>query len=317
MDVWEFIHAKLSATVPVLLLYVLESEGSSPGRKGFKMAVSADGTFCGTIGGGIMEHKLVEKAKDILRKNEKSVLLLRQHHDKEHAGNQSGMICSGSQLNAFIPVSTNAKGIIEAVISGKKTLIELSPQGIRPAKGSAQGLQYKKDADWFYSEAINEQPVIHIIGGGHVSLALSELMHFLGFYVNVYDDRQDLNTMQQNSFADEKHSIRGYDEINAFMAPAENDYVVVISFGYRTDKAAMRQLLKGKFFYLGLIGSDRKVQTLFAELKEEGISAEVLARVHAPVGINIYSKTAPEIAVSIAAEIIREKNKDLSTGRKY
>nr|MBU9937210.1 XdhC family protein [Ferruginibacter sp.] len=71
MDVWEFIHAKLSATVPVLLLYVLESEGSSPGRKGFKMAVSADGTFCGTIGGGIMEHKLVEKAKDILRKNEK------------------------------------------------------------------------------------------------------------------------------------------------------------------------------------------------------------------------------------------------------
>ncbi|MBK7376886.1 MAG: XdhC family protein [Chitinophagaceae bacterium] len=317
MDVWEFIHAKLSATVPVLLLYVLESEGSSPGRKGFKMAVSADGTFCGTIGGGIMEHKLVEKAKDILRKNEKSVLLLRQHHDKEHAGNQSGMICSGSQLNAFIPVSTNAKGIIEAVISGKKTLIELSPQGIRPAKGSVQGLQYKTDADWFYSEAINEQPVIHIIGGGHVSLALSELMHFLGFYVNVYDDRQDLNTMQQNSFADEKHSIRGYDEINAFMAPAENDYVVVISFGYRTDKAAMRQLLKGKFFYLGLIGSDRKVQTLFAELKEEGISAEVLARVHAPVGINIYSKTAPEIAVSIAAEIIREKNKDLSTGRKY
>ena len=317
MDVWKFILEKINKGISVQLLYVLESEGSSPGRKGFKMAVSADGTFCGTIGGGIMEHKLVEKAKGMLQQNEKGVLLLRQHHDKEHTSNQSGMICSGSQLNVFIPVSAKYRGIIEAVISGEKLIIELSPKGIQPAKGPAQGLQYKTDTDWFYSEAVNQQPVIHIIGGGHVSLALSELMHFLGFYVKVYDDRQELNTMQQNSFADEKHSISGYDEINAFMAPAENDYVVVISFGYRTDKAAMRQLLKGKFFYLGLIGSDRKVQTLFAELKEEGISAEVLARVHAPVGINIYSKTAPEIAVSIAAEIIREKNKDLSTGRKY
>lgn len=317
MDVWKFILEKINSGLSVQLLYVLESEGSSPGRRGFKMAVADDGTFCGTIGGGIMEHKLVEKAKDMLRQNEKCVFLLRQYHDKEHAGNQSGMICSGSQLNAFIPVSANDKGIIEAVISGEKTIIELSPQGIQAAKGPARGLQYKTDADWFYSEAINEQPVIHIIGGGHVSLALSELMHFLGFYVNVYDDRQDLNTMQQNSFADEKHSISGYDQIDAFIDPAENDYIVVISFGYRTDKAAMRQLLKGKFFYLGLIGSDKKVQTIFAELKEEGIPAEVLDRVYAPVGINIYSKTAPEIAVSIAAEIIREKNKDLPTGRKY
>ena len=63
MNVWIFIHEKLSAALDVMLLYVLESEGSSPGRQGFKMAVAADGTFCGTIGGGIMEHKLVEKAK--------------------------------------------------------------------------------------------------------------------------------------------------------------------------------------------------------------------------------------------------------------
>ena len=67
MDVWEFIDNKLSANIDVMLLYVLESEGSSPGRKGFKMAVAADGDLYGTIGGGIMEFKLVEKARSLLQ----------------------------------------------------------------------------------------------------------------------------------------------------------------------------------------------------------------------------------------------------------
>ena len=109
MEVWKFIQAKLSAGISIMLLYVLESEGSSPGRQGFKMAVAADGDICGTIGGGIMEYKLVEKAKNMLRQAERNVLLQHQYHDKEKAKDQSGMICSGSQLNAFIPLSTLIK----------------------------------------------------------------------------------------------------------------------------------------------------------------------------------------------------------------
>ncbi|RYD87327.1 MAG: XdhC family protein, partial [Sphingobacteriales bacterium] len=53
MTTWFFVRDKLEASIPVLLLWVLESEGSSPGRRGFKMAVAADGSFSGTIGGGI------------------------------------------------------------------------------------------------------------------------------------------------------------------------------------------------------------------------------------------------------------------------
>ena len=63
MEVWEFIAEKLRSGIPVILLYVLESNGSSPGRQGFKMAVS-NGELCGSIGGGIMEYKLVETAKE-------------------------------------------------------------------------------------------------------------------------------------------------------------------------------------------------------------------------------------------------------------
>jgi xanthine dehydrogenase accessory factor len=312
--VWDFIFHKLASSRQVMLLFVLQSEGSSPGRQGFKMAVASDGDFFGTIGGGVMEHKLVEKAKAILKGGNDNVLLIRQHHDKEHAKDQSGMICSGSQLNAFIPLKTWDRGLIENIIARKKTTIELSPNGITITDEPAAGLQYASDADWFYSEPVNRQPVIHIIGGGHVGLALSEIMNYLGFYIKLYDDRPGLNTIAANSFAHEKHTII-YEPISSNFSNTENDYAVIVTIGYRTDKAVLKQLILKPFYYLGVLGSHHKIKTLMDELQAEGFPEESLKSIHAPIGINILSKTTKEIAVSIAAEIIREKNKDLSTGR--
>ncbi len=327
MSVWEFIHEKLSASIPVMLLYVLESEGSSPGRNGFKMAVAGDGSIYGTIGGGIMEHKLVEKAKTMLHavscglKNEMAVLLMRQYHDKEHTTDQSGMICSGSQWNAFIPLSSSDDKTIDTILKGGQYTIQLSPKGLgiqaSTPNDKKYSLQLKPDNGWIYNERLNQRPVIHIIGGGHVSLALSELMCFLGFYSKVYDDRPELNTILQNFFANEKIIIPGYEQLGEYINDCKNDFAVIMTLGYRTDKMALLQLLNKELFYLGMMGSDHKIETLLSELRSEGIAEKVLKKIFTPVGVNIYSKTSPEIAVSIAAEIIREKNKELSTGRNY
>ncbi len=314
MDQWHFILSKLNDAVHVELLYVLESEGSSPGRKGFNMAVAADGEMCGTIGGGIMEHKLVEKTKARLQQNETAVLLLRQHHDKEHSKDQSGMICSGSQLNAFIPLTIADKDTIEKIISREKNFIQLSPIGLQVTDKSPATFQYTSETDWLYTEAINQQPIIHIIGAGHVGLALSELMNYLGFYIKLYDDRKELNTMEANLFVQEKHIVN-YKTIGEQLYDTENDFVVIMTIGYRTDKTVLKQLMNKPFAYLGLLGSDHKIKTLLEEMEAAGFAASALQQVHTPVGINILSKTTREIAVSIAAEIIREKNKDLPTGR--
>ena len=319
MEVWEFILTKLNASIAVQLLYVLESEGSSPGRQGFKMAVAADGTFNGTIGGGIMEHKLVEKARQMLTENEANVSLMRQYHDKQQAINQSGMICSGSQLNAFIPIARKEEAIVKYITEGQQKIIQLSTKGISLRDAIPQDknydLEFRNEKDWFYSEKINQQPVIHIIGGGHVSLALSQQMSFVGFFIKVYDDRPGLNTMEENSFAGEKYFIEDYGKLGDTIQASTDDHVVIITFGYRSDKVVLKQLLDKKFAYIGLIGSDKKIETLFKELEEEGIEPARWTHVFAPIGINIFSKTAAEIAVSIAAEIIREKNKGLPTGR--
>ena len=308
METWKFISKKLTAGQAVMLLYVLQSEGSSPGRQGFKMAVAADGEIYGTIGGGIMEHKLVEKAKFMLAQDGRKVLLQQQYHDKEKVKDQSGMICSGSQLNVFIPLSTADEANIDKILSSGKRSIKLSPAGLHTGDETANGLRYTTDADWVYTEPIDRQPVIHIIGGGHVALALSELMNYLGFYIKLYDDRPELNTIAANSFADEKHIIN-YETIASAFDRAEHDYVVIMTVGYRTDKLVLQQLIVKQFFYLGLLGSRHKIDTLFKELQEEGVGQQLLDNVFSPIGLDIGSKTTREIAVSIAAEIIREKNK--------
>ncbi len=321
MDVWKFIRDKLSAAQQVMLLYVLDSEGSSPGRNGFKMAVAADGSICGTIGGGIMEHKLVEKARTMLQKNEMAVQLMHQYHDKEHTTDQSGMICLGKQLNVFIPLTAADEKTVETILQEGQYTIQLSPKGLSIHESTPadkdHSLQFKSNEDWIYSEKINQRPVIHIIGGGHVSLALSELMCFLGFYSKVYDDRPELNTILQNFFANEKIIIPGYEQLGTYINDCKNDYAVIMTLGYRTDKIALLQLLNKEFYYLGMMGSEHKIKTLVNELKVEGISEGALKKIFTPIGVNIYSKTAPEIAVSIAAEIIREKNRELPTGRNY
>src|SRR5258707_3662856 len=107
IQIWKLISNSLAANIPVMLLYVLESTGSSPGRQGFFMAVNANGEMEGSIGGGIMEHKFVEMAKEKLLAVSHELLaagIKKQIHDKSVAKNQSGMICSGEQTILLYPV---------------------------------------------------------------------------------------------------------------------------------------------------------------------------------------------------------------------
>lgn len=319
MKTWNFIHEKLAASIPTILLYVLESTGSSPGRKGFKMAVAADGTIQGSIGGGIMEHKWVEKARDMLAKEEFLTQVIPQYHDKLQTKNRSGMICSGKQTLALIPLHKKEETSIEKICTslreGAKQTIQLSNKGLELITSTdSPGFREDEHANWTYTETLGEKPLVHIIGAGHVGLALSELMVFLGFRVKIYDDRPTLNTLEENIFAEEKHIVE-YAKIAEKLTSTPTDFIVILTFGYLSDKVVFEQLLQLDYYYLGMMGSDAKIQTLFEEMKAEGKSPLSKKHVFSPIGINILSKTPQEIAVSIAAEIIREKNRDLPSGR--
>ncbi len=318
LQVWKFILHNLQQEIPVVLLYVVESRGSSPGRQGFFMAVNARHIMKGSIGGGIMEHKFVEMAKEILHHmghKPGEALLKRQVHDKAAAKDQSGMICSGEQTIVLYTISPTDLKVIqhitESLENNERGTLRLLPGKIEFVNSiPAQKHYFKKtsETEWVYETATGRQDHIHIIGGGHCALALSRIMRLMDFYVHVYDDRPMLNTMLQNEAAHEKTTLGHYNELGDLLKDVDSAYVVIMTFGYRTDDLALRAIADKKFRYLGVLGSKSKMEKMFTEYRLEGWSEDKLAAIHAPIGIDIKSETPEEIAISIAAEIIKVKN---------
>ena len=138
-------------------------------------------------------------------------------------------------------------------------------------------------------------------------MALSELMSKMDFKIHLFDDRSDLNTVEKNTFVHQKHWV-DYNDMGVHIPSGNNVYVVVMTVGYRTDTLVIRQLLQKKVRYLGVLGSTAKMETLLQDLENEGFTNDLLRGIHTPIGLNINSKTPEEIAVSIAAEIIKVKN---------
>ena len=316
MNVWSFISEKQAASIPVMLLYVLESLGSSPGRQGFAMAVSADGDFKGTIGGGIMEHKFVEMAKvRLMEGTEQESNIYKQVHDKSAASNQSGMICSGEQTIFIYRVKQNDKVSIEKICytlaANKNAGLQLSEAGIvfLPTVPEKNYALARTENDFIFVEKIGYKNELHIIGGGHCAFAFSKLMRGMDFYIRLYEQRAGLNTMEQNEYAHEKIVVDHYSTLGNLVKSGPNVYVVIMTFGYRTDDIALRALLGKSFAYIGMLGSKKKVEKMFTEYREANISDELLRQICSPIGIQIKSETAEEIAVSIAAEIIEVKNR--------
>ncbi len=319
MQTWNFINTSLLEKTHVMLLYVLDSSGSSPGRQGFFMAVNANGEMAGSIGGGIMEHKFVEVAKERLKGQEhKAQEVRKQIHDKSAATNQSGMICSGEQTIFLYLLQQKDKKTIETLLASleqyKNGTLILSPAGIQfDASVPANNFEYRfqSETDWVYKEKTGYKNKLFIIGGGHCALAFSRLMRGMDFYITLFEERGGLNTLEQNEFAHEVMIIGDYSALSNLIPAGPNQYVVIMTFGYRTDDIALRSLLDKQFSYIGVLGSKKKMEKLFDDYREDGIPETALQRIHTPIGLSIGSQSPEEIAISIAAEIIQQKNQRL------
>ncbi len=317
VNIWQLINRSLQQQVPVMLLYVLQSEGSSPGRPGFFMAVNTAGETEGSIGGGIMEHKFIELAKEKLNTPaEMEPAIRKQIHNKTAPANQSGMICSGEQTIWLYPVPPSAASTIQQLIASleqnKNGTLQISPAGVQfttEIPDSDFYFSITSETNWLYREKTGYKNHLHIIGAGHCALALCRLMQSMEFYIHLYDDRSSLKTFLENEYAHDKKIIADYTELNELLSGGNHQYIVVMTVGYRTDDIVVRTLWKKQFKYFGLLGSKNKIEKLFTDYRAEGVPASLLQPIHAPIGIAIHSQTPEEIAVSIAAEIIREKNR--------
>ncbi|MEO6732091.1 MAG: XdhC family protein [Ferruginibacter sp.] len=318
LPAWQLIQKNLQQNIEIMLLYVLESKGSSPGRQGFMMAVNASGEMSGSLGGGIMEHKFVEMAKAKLKQRTEEISIHHQLHDKQAAKNQSGMICSGEQTIFLYTVQSKDAGVIGSLIQSfqqnENGTLQLSPQGISFSESvpvTDYSLDIQSEEAFIYTEKTGYKNHLFIIGGGHCALALSKLMSEMNFYIHLFDDRTGLHTIEQNHFVHEKNIVDDFSVLSQMIPPGNNIYVVIMTVGYRTDKVALKSLLGKDFKYFGILGSKFKIDKMFSGMQQEGIDRGILDSIHAPVGLSIKSETPEEIAVSIAAEIIQAKNQKI------
>ncbi|MDU2670942.1 MAG: XdhC/CoxI family protein [Clostridium sp.] len=146
-----------------------------------------------------------------------------------------------------------------------------------------------------------------ICGGGHIALPLCNIGKLLDFNVTVIDDRKEFANYDRFNLADEV-ICGNFEEVLKERCFGKNSYFVIVTRGHRDDRICLESVIDKGYAYVGMIGSKAKVATVVTALLEAGYTQELIDKVHTPIGLNIGGKTPAEIAVSIAAEIIQEKN---------
>jgi len=190
-------------------------------------------------------------------------------------------------------------------ISDKKTrLIELALDG---ESANSIGVLCGGKVTVFI-EPIQSSSTVYVFGGGHIAVPLVQFAKTLEFTVVVVDDRQDFANKERFPEADEV-KVGEFADVAKSMDFSEGDCVVIITHGHEHDEIVLKECLsKSKLpGYIGMIGSREKTARIFANLREEGISQELLDKVKAPIGLDIGAKTPAEIALSIIAEIVAYK----------
>ena len=313
VKLWKFILNTISSGKKAVLLVVAESSNSSPGRQGFKMAVNEDAEMVGTIGGGIMEKDMIEYALDLLFGKESKVIKKLHHTDKTKF-EKSGLICGGYQTIIFSAFDKSHIPLVEKIListnkkqNGKLAITPGKIEYIHSEENSPTDFNYNSDEDWQYTETIGLPLIAYIAGGGHVGLAVSRVMKSLGFHVIVFDHREDVFTIKQNEFADEI-IICNYDEIGSKIIEGERSYIIIVTPMHAGDKDTLKSVIHKNVKYIGMMGSKRKIKTIFDALSNDGIDNKLFEKVHTPIGIEIEAESPEEIAISIAAEVIKVKN---------
>jgi xanthine dehydrogenase accessory factor len=181
----------------------------------------------------------------------------------------------------------------------------LRPLASRPAPYAAHGIAYLP---------LLPRCRLVIVGGGHVGKAVADLAVDLEFDVWIVDDRQEF--VAQERFPRVERRISGpIDRVLPDLEITPDSYCLIVTRGHSHDQEALFHLVDRGARYVGLIGSRRKIKMIYENLAAEGVSQEALAKVHAPLGIDIGSQTVPEIAISICAELVAHRNLGRVPGR--
>lgn len=317
--IWKWVLELMDRGEPVALLLVARTRGSGPGSAGALMAVTPGETM-GTVGGGGMESELSAKALQKLQAGEHNIEKVDHRHMEgdghsrpEEGSVPSGMICSGSQTTLIIPLSPSMREetvrAMEILGSGRTGTLEVTGKTLSvtgDVHADSHRLIIRKAGGWSYRGPLGAVDTVYIAGGGHVGRALAGLLSGLSFLPVIIDPRE-------RDFLKDTPDCRWitapFRDAHVHIMEGEHSWVVIMTPEHRSDAEVLRSLLEKKLRYLGMMASRAKRDAIYSDLRNRGVPNTCLEKVHCPIGMRIGSRTPEEIAVSIAAELIRGRSR--------
>ena len=165
-----------------------------------------------------------------------------------------------------------------------------------------------------FVEPILPQPMLHLFGGGHVSMAVAKAASAAGFGIGIVDDRETFANAERFPMASDIHT--SYEDAFAKIHPKASSYLLIVTRGHKEDMRVLAWAVRTEARYIGMIGSKRKVLSVYKALENDGYKPEEFERVFAPMGLEIGALSPEEIAVSIVAELIAVRRNAQSAAHK-
>lgn len=275
-----------------VLCSIVRTRGSTPQCAGASMLVRADFSTVGTLGGGCVEAEVRKRAFEMLQQGRSGVLDFLLDHDY---GWDDGLICGGRMFVAVAPITPQTD-----LTPYRAALVEAGAR-----RAARFPVVVENEGRWEeYRVLLEAPPTLLIAGAGHVGQALAGLARRLDFHIVVIDDRAEYASRERFSEPIELRVADIAGTLRTYPLDAAT-YVVIVTRGHQHDHQALDAVIRRDAGYVGLIGSKRKAKLIFDDLRTAGVPQEMLDRVHTPIGLSIGAVTVPEIAVSIAAELVQ------------
>jgi len=329
-DVLADIEGFLADGRQVALATVVETWGSAPRTIGAKMAVADDRRIAGSVSGGCVENAVVEASDDVLRSGKPRLLKFGVSDD---AAWSVGLACGGA-IEVFVEpldpelfgpvrdalrheqplaVATANRGDVGPPVAvfaaGRAIGAEDAPmrEAARSALAAGQSGRAPLDGGELFVDVLLPSPRLIVVGGVHIAVALVTLGKALGFRTVLVDPRETFANPKRFPHADEIVSAWP-DQALAKLALNAGTAVAVLAHDPKLDDPALIAALASPAFYVGALGSTRTQEKRRKRLLEAGVSPEALARLHAPIGLDLGGRAPEEIALSVMAQIVAARH---------
>ena len=301
-----------------VLATVIETWGSAPRPVGSQLAISGSGEIAGSVSGGCVEGAVVVEAMEAAEKGGSRVLDFGVSDDEAFA---VGLACGGRIRGMVEPVGDDdlPPKMLEQLVAARSArqqvayVVDTDDWTRRLDRRPDHAERFRLDRSGFEPDgrtfvAIHNPPLrMVVVGAVHIAQPLMQMARLAGYDAVLVDPRESFASDARfpgermvHDWPDEALEAEGLDARTA---------VVTLTHDPKLDDPAIEAALAAPVFYLGCLGSSRTHAKRVARLIERGFSDEQIARIHAPVGLDIGSRSPAEIAISVMAEITQRLRK--------